>query len=352
MKKLRILIIRLSAIGDTIHTLPLAYALRQKYPNAKIDWIVEDKAAQFVENNPLINEVFVVPKKEWKKRGCSFHNYAEFNRLMGKLQKNRYDIAIDTQQLLKSGLILAFCGAKRKITLSGGREFSGIFANEVIKSKHKLFDKDYHVVNRNLEIAECLGCEAPEIKFELPEPSEETTKKADSLLKNLKKMKKTITIAPATTWQTKYWDNSGWASIINEYQEKANIIVTGTEEDKNLVTEILELSNSGNVINLTGKTNLSELAEVFRRSDMVISPDSGSAQIAWATQKPYVISIFTATSKNRTAPFGENAFSFSPEIKCYPCHKKKCKSRNFEFCKKSIDYYEIIKIIDKVFHYQ
>lgn len=350
MKRQRILIIRLSAIGDTIHTIPLANALREKYPEAQIDWIVEDKAAQFILNNPLLDNVFVIPKKEWQRRGFSLKNYCEFNRLMGKVQANRYDIAIDVQQLFKSALVLKFCGAKRKITLSGGREFSGLFANEIVKAKHKLFDKNYHVVKRNLEIAEYLGADPEKIKFVLPLADKDCKKKVDELLKPIKKHKKTLVLAPATTWPSKHWLNSCWRALIEEYQGKANIILTGTENDKKLIDEILA-DNEYNVLNLCGQTNLSELTEIFRRADAVVAPDSGSAQIAWAAEKPFVVSIFTSTSKNRTAPFGSNAAAVSPELKCYPCHKKKCKSRNFELCKNSIDYYEIIKILNKVFNY-
>lgn len=348
MKRLKILIIRLSAIGDTIHTLPLAAALREQYPDAQIDWLVEDKAAQFVLNNPLLNNVFVVPKKEWKRRGISLKNIDDFNKIISKLQKQHYDIAIDVQQLFKSGIFLKLSNAKRKIALSGGREFSGFFANEIVTAKHKLFDKDYHVVNRNLELAQYLGCESPQVKFVLPRPECAVEISVDKLLRPLKKMP-TIVIAPATTWETKHWNNKYWTDLIKAFQNRANIVITATSADAELIDDILFDCERTNIHNLTGKTNLLELAEVFRRADVVIAPDSGSAQIAWACEKPYVISIFTATSANRTAPFGENAMSFSAEVDCYPCHKKQCFSKNFELCKNKIDYYEIINVLDNLF---
>lgn len=347
-ERLKILIIRLSAIGDTIHTLPLANALRKAYPDAQIDWLVEDKASLFIENNPLLDNVFVVPMKTWKRCKNIIKNFDEFNKLIHKLRKQNYDIAIDVQQLFKSGVFLGLCGAEQKLTLSGGREFSRFFANDVVKASHKLFDKNYHVVHRNMEIAKYLECQDDTIEFVLPPTTNEVKRKVDDLLGILKK-RPILVIAPATTWDTKHWENKYWASIIKEFQEKANIVITGTNADKGLVDDILLYGKFKNVINLVGKTNLSELAEVYRRADVVIAPDSGSAQIAWACQKPFVISIFTATSKNRTAPFGPNTASFAPKITCYPCHKKRCFSKSFELCKSKIEYYEIIKILNELF---
>ncbi len=346
---LKILIIRLSAIGDTIHTLPLVYALRKRYPEAQIDWLVEDKASMFVKDNPLINNVFIVPKREWQQRKLSFKNFDEFNKIITKLKKEKYDIAIDTQQLFKSGIYLKFSGAKRKITLSGGREFSGVFANEIITATHKLFDKDYHVVYRNLEIAKYLGCEDAEVKFVLPQVGNFEKKRVDELLGSLNKKKPILVLAPATTWETKHWENKYWAEIIKAFENKVNIVITGTNSDVDLIEDILLFGKFDGVLNLAGKTNLMELVEIYSRATAVVAPDSGSAQIAWACEKPFVVSVFTATSKNRTAPFGEKALAFAPKIDCYPCHKKKCFSKNFELCKNKIDYYEIIKILDKQF---
>ena len=346
---MKILIIRLSAIGDTIHTLPLACALREKYPDAQIDWLVEDKAAEFVQDNPLIDNVHILPRRDWKRRGFSFKNFDEFNKLVADLRKQKYDIAIDTQQLFKSAVFLSLSQAPRRIALSGGREFSRIFANEIVTSTHKLFDSNYHVVNRTLELAKYLGCETDEIKFVLPQLDKISKKRVDELLLPLKKDRPTLVIAPATTWDTKHWQNKSWAEIIRAFEDKVNIVITATKADKDLVDDILLFGKFKNILNLTGKTSLGELAEVFRRADVVIAPDSGSAQIAWACSKPYVISIFTSTAKNRTAPFGEKAICFSPEIPCYPCHRKKCFSKDFELCKKSINYYDIIKFLESLF---
>ncbi len=339
----KILIIRRSALGDTIHTLPLAKALRDRYKDAQIDWIVEDKAAQFVDKNPILDKVYILHKKAG--------GLKEFIKIIRSIRKERYDIAIDTQQLLKSGIILGLSGAKRKIALSDGREFSGIFANEIIKTNRKQFDIHYHVVKRNLEIAEYLGADTGKTEFILPETSSETKLKIKTILSKLNPKLKTIIIAPETTWGNKHWTPEGWKAIISEFIDKANIIYTGTERDNGLCRNILKDFKSEGILNLQGKTNLEELLELFKHADLVISPDSGSAQIAWASGKPYIITVFFATSSERTAPYGDKYFSVQAESKCSPCMKKSCNNKDKNKCIKTIDSQKIVKLIKKVLQF-
>lgn len=339
----KILIIRRSALGDTIHTLPLAKALRDKYPEAQIDWVVEDKASQFIENNPLLNKVFIIHKKN--------SGIREFINIIKQIRKERYDIAIDTQQLLKSAVILGFSGAGRKISLSDGREFSGIFANEIIKSPRKQFDIHYHVVKRNLEIAEYFGAKTEKAEFVLPEISQEAKQNVKRLLENLDPDLKTIVIAPETTWENKHWSIENWRTILLEFVNKANIIYTGTKNDNGLCDKILENFNDKNIINLRRKTSLKELAEVFSYADLVISPDSGSAHIAWACGKSAIITLFFSTSAQRTGPYGDNCYAIQADCICSPCMKKKCRKKDKNKCRQSIDSQKIVKLIKKVLQF-
>lgn len=343
----KILILRLSAIGDTIHTLPLVAALKGAYPACEIGWVVEDKAALFVQGNPLVEKCFVLPKKVWKKRGLSFANFKEFRNIIDEINAQNYDIVLDTQQLFKSASLLPFLKIKRKITLSGGREFSGLFSNEIVKASHELFDPDYHVVKRNLEFAKYLGADDSKVEFVLKEPSQEVESKVRELLCNLDPGKKTVVIAPATTWRNKHWHESYWSEVIDFLCYKVNLVFTGMDCDKPLIDRILKNTNCNSHVILTGKTNLEELAQVFRQADVVISPDSGSAHIAWAVQKPSLITIFTATAEKRNAPYGANCFVLAPKIDCHPCMKRKCRLRSEKNkCATEIKPSELIGILE------
>lgn len=338
MDKPKILIIRRSALGDTIHTLPLAKSLREKFPNAQIDWIVEDKAEKFITNNPLLDKVYVIHKKTG--------GFAEFKQIIKQIRAQKYDIAIDTQQLLKSGVILGLSGAKRKITLSDGREFSWIFANEIIKTNRKQFDINYHVVKRNLEIAKYLGADEEKIEFTLPNTSENDKNKAKDLLNKIDPNLKSVIISPETTWDNKHWTVDGWRKVIEKLSGKVNLVYTGTSDENGLSGKILQ--GFDGIINLSGKTNLFELEEVFKLADLVISVDSGSAHVAWATGVPAIITLFFATSSKRTAPFGEKYFSIQAETPCSPCMKRKCKNKIINECVPTIFPEKVISTVNEI----
>lgn len=350
----KVLILRLSALGDTIHTLPLAYAIKKTYPDCKIGWVVEDKAQLFIKNNPLIDNCYVIPKREWKKRGFApISILKDFKKIIDNINAENYDAVLDTQQLLKSSIILPFLNIKRKITLTGGREGYSLFSNEIYKESHSLFDPDYHVVNRNLELAQYIGADNSEIKFVLKESTEETKEKITKLLSNLDNNKQTVICSPATTWDNKHWKESHWSEVITYLKNKVNIIFTGTEIDKALIERILQNSTctQEDVTILAGKTNLEELAELFKRGDVVISPDSGSAHIAWAIEKPIIITLFSATAERRSAPFGKNCYVLAPKLECRPCLKRNCKLKNNKNkCCELIKPKDLINLLNEVLH--
>ena len=243
--------------------------------------------------------------------------------------------------------MLGLCGAKQKITLSGGREFSFLFANKIVKAKTKLFDINYNVVKRNLELCEYLGCNTDEIIFSLPEICENKKEKIKNLLPEAKSI---VALAPATTWQNKHISNDIWVKILDYlqgvYGEKINVIFTGSIKDKKLADYICENSAHKDTINLCGQTDLLELLYLYTKCSLVITPDSGSAHIALAAKEPYIISLFTSTSAKRTGPIGEKYISIQSSAKCSPCMKKKCMQSNKNICTKSFNFEEIKKYID------
>ncbi len=339
----KILIVRLSALGDTIHTLPLLAALREKFPDAQTDWIVEDKAEKFVTGNPLLDNVYVLRKKN----STPLEFFKEFVLIIKKIRKEKYDIVMDTQQLFKSAVIMGLSSGKRKIALDGGREFSYLFANEIIKTNRKPFDINYHVVRRNLEIASYLGAETAEIKFIIPDLSNEVSPETKNVINNLDKNKKTIVIAPATTWENKHWNIQGWIDVINEFKDDCNIIITASEKERELTQKIVSCCPC--VTDLTGKTTLADLVYIYSNVNLVVSPDSGSAHIAWAVSKPAVVTLFFATSSGRTAPFGNKYISISADCPCSPCMKKHCKLKTRKNrCIETIKFEYVVNIMKKV----
>ena len=317
MDKKRVLLIRLSSLGDVIFNLPLANVLKNN--GYEVTWLVGEKGIDIVKNNPAVDEAILVPIEKWKKQSI-WKNLPEYINMIKHLRSEKFDIALDTHMLLKSFIWLAFCGAKRRIISKSAREFSILGGNEFIDKIS--IDFNTHVIQNYLKYAEYLGLNTSAITAELPPAEEETIQKIDNLLKDIDRTKPVIVIAPATTWTAKHWNKENWKQLIEKLGKEYTLIFTGTTKDNELINYI----SSGKHLNIAGKTKIPELAEVFRRCDLVISLDSGSTHLAWASQKPKIVSIFCCTPTGLYAPIGsdDKYIALSGHISCQPCHRRRC----------------------------
>lgn len=343
----RILLIRLTSLGDVIFTLPLVKALEGN----QIGFLVAEKGLDVIKNNPSISKVHFVPLKEWKKRPFSIKTIIEFFQLVSELRRENYDIAFDCQQMFKSLFLFWFCGAERRITFEDARELSGLGGNEFVKPKAKFRDFNYHIVERNLDFARYLGVTPKKIDFTLPVPSGEIKKKIADLLSAADKAKPIVVISPATTWQNKHWNVKNWAKLVDAINSKCNIVFSGMPCDIPLIENITDEVGTFNYINLVGKTNIEELIELFKQAKIVVSPDSGSAHLAWATSVPAVVAIFTCTPAKRFGPYGnpDKYFSVQSNLPCQPCFKKKCILEDvINICQNYPEAEEIITIVNKL----
>lgn len=319
----KILLVRLSAMGDVIFTIPLANALTDA--GYDVTWLVSEKGYSLVKGNPCVNRVILAPIEKWKKSGNPLKNFLEYVSIIKTIRKEHFDIAIDTQLILKSLLWMIFCGAKRRIGAKNYREFAILGCNEVIEATRKKYET--HAVKGYLKYAEYLGVDTDKIKVTLPQLSEKAIKSADELLADVDKNNPVILASPATTWVTKHWNKDNWKELLLRLKNKANIVLTGTDKDRELLSYI-----DNGYINLCGKTDLETLRAVLNRVNLVISLDSGTTHLAWAVQSPKIVSIFCSTPESLYAPLGDKDkyISLSAKNVCEPCHKRKCPKKTLE----------------------
>ena len=250
--------------------------------------------------------------------------------------------------MFKSMIWMRLCGAKRKICLKYGKEFSYLGGDERIDpAPNPNFST--HAIFQHMQYAKYLGLEGTdEVKFTLPPTSEETKAKVNILLKKLDKSKPMVVICPATTWRLKHWNKDNWKQVVNAIKDKCSLVFTGTEGDKDLISYI----GGDNFINLAGQTGIKDLIEIFSRATLVMAPDSGSAHVARATEIPAVISIFCCTPPTSYGPFGDDKkyFAINGKLKCQPCHTRKCPLQG-EDAEQCVNYprpEEIINIVNNI----
>ena len=333
------LIVRLSSLGDVIFNIPLAAVLKSN--GYEVTWITSEKGYGVLKNNPYVDDAILAPVQKWKKQDF-WTNLKEYIQIVRYLRSKRFDVSIDTQLLLKSFIFNILCGAKRRIVSTSAREFAFLGGNEIIGKLRT--SPDDHVIENYLKFAKHLKLDIKGINVALPESTPEICEKIDELFKLVDTKKPLITICPATTWKPKHWNKNNWKKLVKELEKDYTLIFTGMGSDYDLIEDI----SSGRHVNFAGKTNLLELVEVFRRSDLVISLDSGSTHVAWATQKPKIVSIFCCTPPNFYAPLGEKDkyITLTGNLDCQHCHKRKCPlPRKRNYCTLQPEYTEVLNAV-------
>jgi len=273
----RILISRLSAIGDCVLTTPLLCALRDHLPNAHIAWVTQRASAMLLEGHAALDELIVVPKG-WLK------SPAEIRELRSKLRARRFDIAIDPHGLTKSSLAAWLSGAKRRIGFDKprGRELSRWFNRELVTPI------DDHLVDAQLELLKPLGIQKPAVRFDLP-VIPEVESKVDTMIHAAHISCDFVAVNPGAGWDSKLWsaDRYGRAArCLGERHQLPSFVLWSGERERVWAEQIVACSGGRAV--LAPPTTLHELASILRRARMFVGSDTGPLHIAAAGGTPCV----------------------------------------------------------------
>jgi len=290
---LRVLIVKLSAIGDVVHGLPVLNALRQGFPEAHISWVVEGRAGDLLAGHPALDRLTVVPRG-WLK------SPAVVWRLRRELRAGRPDVAIDLQGLARSALTAWLSGARVRIGFAGadGRELSPWLNNRLV------LPTATHVIDRNLQLLLPLGVARPVVRFGLPEPLAE----AHTVRQFLQLHRLTgafAVINPGAGWPSKRWEMGRFARVACHLGRRHNlptVVVWAGPEERAWAQQIVSQSQ-GHAL-AAPATTLRELAALVRGAALFVGSDTGPLHIAAAVGTPCV-GLFGPVAKERNGPYGE-----------------------------------------------
>ncbi len=316
---MKVLIIKLSSIGDVVHTLPALDALRKGFSakgvKARIDWLVEEAASGILEGHPLIDEVITV-RRGW------LRNLRGNLRTARRLRERGYDIAIDFQGLLKSGVWVYLAGAKRRVGFSNSRELSHIFLNEKLPA----YDPEKHAVDRYLDLARHVvgvgwPVDAPAFALGLGGAEKSVREKLD---RNGVKSPFFVMVARAR-WATKLWNDDSFVELARRIAAEKGLrpVLTGGPSDAPGLSAMARAIGNG-AISIAGETDLKELTALMKLSRFVVTLDSGPMHIA-AAAGARVIALFGPTAPWRTGPYGDGHIIVRKGMDCSPCFKKRCR---------------------------
>jgi lipopolysaccharide heptosyltransferase I len=274
----RILIVRLSAIGDIIHGIPTMCAVRAAIPNAFIGWVVEGRMGDLLEGHPALDELIKVPRRFWKSPRALWE-------MRQKLPELRFDTAIDLQCLTKSAIAAWLSGARRRIGKSGedGRELSKWFNNELIAAGGT------HVIQHYLSMLRPLGIESPAVRFDLPERPEDARAVDDFLRARGLAGRRFALLNPGAGWPSKMWPTVRYGAIarhLGRAHAMPSVALWGVPQERPMAERIVETSARNG--HMAPPTTMRELAALCRRASLFVGSDTGPMHLAVAVGTPTI----------------------------------------------------------------
>lgn len=362
---MNILIVKLSAIGDVVHTLPSLAALRCCYPAAEISWVVEEAAADLLADHPDLDRLLVSRRKTWLKelrQGRIVKPLREMRAFLQELRSRRYDLVIDFHGLLKSAVVVLLSGGKRKLGYDSLQEGSGLFYNEKIPEEIRK-----HAVDRYLDLVRYAAAGSgradlsptPEFRIAVGEKEKRhvaallngnsailamAEKGAEEGLKQSGGGKAEgrafVAVNPVAFWETKLWEDEKFAELCDRIRTELRIGVVLTGGEAGPLDRIRGRMKTA-AVNLGGRTTLRELAWLYRQASLVVTTDSGPMHIAAAMGTP-VVALFGPTDPARTGPYGPCHHVIRRELSCSPCLRKRCETKK---CMREISVGEVLDAV-------
>ena len=379
---MNILFVRLSYIGDILHATPAARWIKEQYPDAKLHWIVTPSMVELLDGNPYVDEIIPWERDEYEAHSKKLHiptMWRMWWELKAKLEPYKFDVAIDVQGRLITGLVLLASGATIRLGLGGTKELNWLFTN--YKSK----PSTDHVIKRYVEVAQLLK-EAVAKQADLDTP----LKTADNLLEpetlnnvSAKKMYHMDFHVPSklhtwaeeqwetidnhtslnrgevekplrvglvlgTSWATKEWPQEKWYSLIKSLQYRANFVCLGGPKESTQYKPLMDSLTAEGIdqimLNMLGKTTLQEVGALIESCDVVVTADTGSLHIALALNKP-VVALFGPTDPKLWGPLtGTFKVLVNDELDCLGCRKRRCPKPD-QYCMSGIEPVRVKKAI-------
>ncbi|HEV8210763.1 MAG TPA: glycosyltransferase family 9 protein [Vicinamibacterales bacterium] len=335
----RLLIVRLGALGDVVHAIPVAAALRRAFPSARIDWLVSAKHREILDLVPVIDRRLVINDRGDASGGASLL------AAIRELRRSQYDVAIDLQGLIKSALLARSSGAPRVIGFSSrySRERAArLFYTEAHDpGRGGLYDprETRHVVDINLGVLTRLGITAPAREFPIEDVDSDAARSARQLTGG-----RYALLNPGAAWPNKRWPAARLAVIATELRARhglMSVVLWGPGEEA-LAAEVVAGANGAAI--LSAKTTIADLVALARRAALMVSGDTGPTHIAAALGTP-IVGIYGPTRPVRNGPMSPLDVVVSRDAVCQCHHLRRCKLDRM--CLLDIEAAEVLDAVER-----
>ncbi|HVC93324.1 MAG TPA: lipopolysaccharide heptosyltransferase II [Pirellulales bacterium] len=313
----RILLIKPSAAGDVVHTLPVLVKLRARYPAAQIDWLITPENAELVRCHPALSGVVLFDRRRFARFGRDWAATKDMLNLLHTIRRARYEMVVDMHGQLRSALFVLASAAPVRVGFARTREGAWLSYSHHIP----LPTMEAHAVDRYLWLGPLLGLDdrPPDLTMHLPPEADSGVR--ELLSRHGLAERPYALLVPGTVWETKHWRVEGFADVARHLLARGlAVVLAGAPRDRQRCAQVAEAC--GGVCDLSGQTTLAGLAALIRRATTCVTNDSGSMHLAVALAKP-VVSIFGPTSPLRTGPYGRPEVVVQAQLGCSPCYFRK-----------------------------
>jgi heptosyltransferase I len=364
----RILLIKPSALGDVVHTLPVLVKLRARYPRAQIDWLITPENAEVVRYHPALSNVVLFARGDFSKRGRRWRAFVSFFDLLKQIRSAKYELIIDMHGQVRSAFFALISGArvrigfdrpvKRGLTVSAEHDLKNIPSHgwrgaregSWIAYTHRIPipTLDVHAIDRYLWVAPLLGLDdkPPDLTIHL---SPQATNKVNRLLEEhgVPASKPLVVLVPGTIWETKHWTIEGFAGVARQFlQDGFAVALAGTTRDQQRCRQIAAAAPG--TCDLSGKTTPADLAALIRRAEVAVTNDSGSMHVAASLGKP-MVSVFGPTNPVHIGPYERPESVVRVDLPCSPCNYRRLSQCPFDHaCMKQVTSAMVVERVRKI----
>jgi heptosyltransferase-1 len=337
----RILLVKLSAIGDVLMATPVAKALRTAFPDSYIAWAVERKSADVVLGNPYLDEVYVIDRPKGEGFPGDGLRYAgSLMRFRREMRARRFDVCLDMQGLLRSGLVSWLSGAKVRGGFADADEGSAHFYHKTYVPE----SADLNAQQRNLNLLRLVGVNSTDTAMHMPITEHDRAFVTAFFSETGLDGHKTVALCPATTWANKHWVTERWSEVADLLADKYGVrsVIMGSKANAELAARIADGARAKPVLSV-GRTSLKQAGAIMERCDAVIGVDTGLLHMAVALDRP-TVGLFGASAFHCFTRKSNFVWVYN-EFECSPCYRHPtCKNVD---CMRSISAEDVDKAVGR-----
>ncbi|HEX5444190.1 MAG TPA: lipopolysaccharide heptosyltransferase II [Pirellulales bacterium] len=339
----RILVLKPSAVGDIVHALPVLVKLRERYPAARIDWLIRPENADLVRYHPALSNVVLFDRRRFARFGREWSATTGMLKLLSTIRAAKYELVVDLHGQLRSALFAVASGAPYRVGFERTREGAWLVYTHHIA----LPTREVHAADRYLWLGRVLGFDAARPDFTIHLPPSAAASTGALLVRHGLADRPLAVLVPGTVWETKHWRVEGFADVANHLMRRGfGVALAGVAKDRPRCRQVGLLAPGAR--DLSGRTSLGEMMALIRRAALCVTNDSGSMHLAVALNRP-VVSIFGPTNPVLTGPYGRPHAVVRADVPCSPCYlRKMARCTHQHVCMREVNAAMVIERIERL----